>query len=198
MLMHCSSEEKAVWKWIYFWLPQKVTERGTGMLCGKPRFVPWSRSKSFYLNASISSCLQLVVTLSTLQTYVQRARKSKGHYQDSIPGSMVERIAAPAQARQRQTLGEFSALYFKVRIPQKVNSSYLLDVMVAIGGFHPSHPKNESPSINSLPTQADHHACWRTTSTADWTTKMPFLRKKKKWSSARELLCFAVTPSIMS
>lgn len=74
---------------------------------GKPHFIPWSRSKSFYLSALISSCLQLAAILSTLQTYRQRARKSKGRYQDSVLGSTAERIAAHVRARQRQTLGEF-------------------------------------------------------------------------------------------
>lgn len=32
MHVQCSSEEKAVQKWIYFWLPWKVTEHGTRML----------------------------------------------------------------------------------------------------------------------------------------------------------------------
>lgn len=97
-LRHCSSEEKAVWKWISFRLPQKVTECGTGILCGKPGFAPWSRNKSFYLGASISSCPQLTEILSTLQTYTQRARKSKGHYKDRVEGSMAERSTAHMQA----------------------------------------------------------------------------------------------------
>lgn len=130
------------------------------MLCGKPHFVPWSRSKSIYLSASISSCLQLTAICSTLQTYMQRARKSEGHYQDSILDSVAEKNCCTHVSQAKTDLGgTFTTVNFKVRRPQKVNSSYLLEVIVAIGGFHPSRPKNESPSINSLPTQADHHAC---------------------------------------
>lgn len=123
-------------------------------------------------------------TCGNTQHFADTHRKFKGHYQDSIPCYMAERTATHARARQRQTLGKFShsALWNE----KSVQVDLHLEVMVAIGGFHPSHPKNESPSINILPTHADHNACWRTTSTADWTTKMPPLRWKKKWSSAGE------------
>lgn len=77
---------------------------------------------------------------------IGRDRKFKGHYQDSVTCSTAERTATHAQARQRQTLGK--------TLPQctskQVNSSYHLEVMVAIGGFHSSHPKNEYPIINIL------------------------------------------------
>lgn len=91
--------------------------------------------------------------------------------------------------------GTFTTVSFKVRRLQKVNSSYLLEVTVVMGDLHPSHPTNESPSINSLPTQADHHPPFH--SRMNYKNALSE-EEKRKWSSAGELLCFAVTPSIIS
>lgn len=77
---------------------------------------------------------------------MQRARKPKGHHQDSIPGSTAETIAAHVQVIQRNY--HHSALQSEKTT--KINPSYLQKVTVAIGGFHPSYPKNKPPSTTNI------------------------------------------------
>lgn len=173
----CSSEEKAVWKWIYFWLPQKVTEQGCYV--GNQVLFPEAEASNFN---SVSSCLQLAMILSTCR------HPSTGL--ESLKATIRTAFWAPWQKASLHThktgkdrpWGNSTTVHFKVRTPQKVNSSYLLEVTVAHRRLLSIKPK-ESPSINSLPAQADHHACWRTTSTEDWATKTALLRRKGKGQS---------------
>lgn len=153
MPMHCSSEEKAVWKLIYFQLPQKVTEHGIGMLLGNYVLFPGTEANlpqcfDFLLPSTCGNTQQFADIQGLQRTERDRRdRKFKGHYQDSVPCSTAERTATLARARQRQTLGKILP---QCTSKQEVNSSYHLEVMVAIGGFHPSHPNNESPTTNIL------------------------------------------------
>lgn len=129
---------------------------------------------------------------------LQRARKPKGHDQDSIPHSRAKRIAALPRVRQGLILGKFLMMQFKVRRPQKVNSSYLL---VAIASIIPSewitHCEQLTNTGRSLCLLKNNFHSRLNYKNVFFDVKGKN-KQTKRWSHAGELLYFVVTPPIMS
>lgn len=158
----------------FFWLPQKVTEQGCYV--GNQVLFPGAEARHF---TSVSSCLQLAMILSTCRHPSRGLESLKAMIRTAFRAPWQKLSLHTHKTGRDRSCGNFTTVHFKMRRPQKVNSSYLLEVTVAHRRLLSIKPK-ESLSINSLPTQADHHACWRTTSTEDWTIKIPLLRRRGK------------------
>lgn len=145
---------------------------------GKPCFVPWSRSKSFYLNASICSCLQHGWHSALCRRTCRGLESLRAMIRTAFHTPGQKELLHFHEPGKDWSWGNFSRCSSKWEDHRKS-----IQLLVAIASLT---PKEWITHCYQLTTQVDHCASWRTTFTADWTTKKYLLRRKEKTNKNKQ------------